>query len=153
MNVLTLSRYPYSTSSYPYSAKLRALKFTSGSPDPDTGRLFQDAAHPSMPVPTCGFTHKLSGRFDFCGHNANQIRIIWRRAHLDVLEHGFSTSGSRPHLGSPSDCDSIFYKHIYHFLIHNAVTSEIIAGIAPYLEHRGTLGSPSILHAYTLTLG
>ena len=40
-----------------------------------------------MPVPTCGFTHKIYPRFDFCGHNANQIRIIWRRVHLDVLEH------------------------------------------------------------------
>ena len=40
-----------------------------------------------MPVPTCGFTQRLPWRFDFCGHNANQIRIIWTRAHLDVLEH------------------------------------------------------------------
>ena len=40
-----------------------------------------------MPVPPCGSTHKIYPRFDFCGHNANQIRIIWRRAHLDVLEH------------------------------------------------------------------
>ena len=40
-----------------------------------------------MPVPTCGFTQRLPRRFDFCGHNANQIRIIWTRAHLDVLEH------------------------------------------------------------------
>ena len=49
--------------------------------------LFQDADHPSMPVPTCEFTQRLLWRFDFCGHNANQIRIIWTRAHLDVLEH------------------------------------------------------------------
>ena len=49
--------------------------------------LFQDADHPSMPVPTCGFAHRLLCPFDFCGHNANQIRIIWTRAHLDVLEH------------------------------------------------------------------
>ena len=49
--------------------------------------LFQDADHPSMPVPTCGCTQRLLWPFDFCGHNANQIRIIWTRAHLDVLQH------------------------------------------------------------------
>ena len=48
---------------------------------------FQHVDYPSMPVPTCGFTHRLLWPFDFCGHNANQIRIIWPSAHLDVLEH------------------------------------------------------------------
>ena len=36
------------------------------------------------------------------------------------------------------------------FFLQNAVTPEIIVGIAPYLEHRRTLGAPSILHTLTL---
>ena len=71
-----------------------------------------------MPVPTCGFTHKLSWRFDFCGHNANQIRIIWTRAHLDVLEHppvrfGRIWSSSFGEKGLHGQPDTHTYIHTY----------------------------------------
>ena len=88
----------------------------------------------------------MGGIPSYLGHNIYGKRSATVRACPQILYYlGFGLLGV-------TRWRSIKEKWRTQFFFQNAVTPEIIVGIAPYLEHRRTLGAPSILHTLTLTL-